>query len=161
MKKTLSFLIFAPALILSSTTLAATLGSYPQCNSGALNLVVVNQLDSDACFSKELKGKGTFCMIGSSARWSNEVNVSCEDLDTLYRNENASLSFEKAPNHASLSFEGYVFEDGNSKLTNLIFDYRNGTATNNCAAVLGPGTICSVTQSGDSDHKIYTLTISQ
>jgi len=160
-KKLLAFLVVVPSLVTPVVALAATQGATPKCTSGALNLVVVNQLDSNACFSQTLKGRNTFCIVGASADWSHDSKENCEDLDTLYKNENASLSFEKLPKSASLAFKGYIYQDGSSQVRDLKFTYRNGTISNNCNEVLPANMRCIVTQVSDSEHKTYILTISK
>ena len=134
-------------------------GTTPQCTSGSVSLTIVNKdLLSDDCSSST--GAGKYCMYDFFERDHSEKGISCLDAPgVLYINTNESVSFKDDPKTASI--KQYLGTEGSNKQQTLSFYYDHGNVSDNCANVFGPDVKCDITQSGDSKHKTYTLTISK
>jgi len=177
MKKTLPFLI---ACLATSTTTFAAKGTTPICGAntkGHASLVIVNK-DPIACldFSKVLatKEKRPIYCIDRGVTFDGGGLMACDDATNaviLRRNTNASMSIGY-PNEfwsgtGSISYGVSYYKDGKFGISpQLVFRYsqdhdNHGQVSNNCAQVFGSDLTCTVSESGNLEHKVYTLTISR
>ena len=161
MKKTATLLLLS-SLVVSSSVLAAD-GTIPKCTSGRFNFAIVNK-DVGGCPGDP---PGHYCVYntyGTGVGTYPWKGFSCSDDNGAIININTNESYSSPINPKTAEISHTVGSDINGHIRNdktLKFIYDHGTISDNCTEVFGSDVKCVITQSGDSEHITYTLTISK
>lgn len=159
MNKSLPILLACFAV---STSAFAVDGITPKCTGGTVSLVLVNK-NVPGCAGDGMYRDHSYCLYAPTFDQNSARSDICIDtMAELFSNTNDSMSVPRKVSVVKMDYtvDYYANKKFTTKHKPFEFIYDHGTVRNNCLETFGSEVSCKVIQSGDANHKIYTLTLS-